>query len=60
MNAKLSQRAGKVMNTPVFMDLSVDERNAFVNAVEQAKDFDDLGEQWKKRILEAEKQLKKP
>jgi len=55
MNIALSQRAGRAMSTDVYRDLSREQRQSFLEAVEQAKDFDALDSVNKKVLVDAEK-----
>jgi len=59
MNPKLSQQAGRAMSTPTFMALSVEDRHAFVAAVEKAEDFDALDAKWKTLLKQAATEIKK-
>ncbi len=56
--ALLSQRAGKLMNTPIMRELNRDipRMTEFQQAVEAGGGFEALPKKWQELILEAERQ----
>lgn len=54
MNPELSRRVAKVMHSSVIAGLEPTERQAFAMAVSAAQSFDDLPDNYKQMILQAE------
>ena len=57
MLPELSRRIGKVMSAPSMLELTPEERERFVRAVEKAEKFTDLGIKERSMILRAEREI---
>ena len=57
MLPELSRRIGKVMSAPSMLELTPEERERFVRAVEKAEKFTDLGINEQFMILRAEREI---
>ncbi|MCB2186269.1 MAG: hypothetical protein KQJ78_07620 [Deltaproteobacteria bacterium] len=58
MNAELSRRAARVMNTRAVIFMPRQEKKMFIEALEKAHRFNDLDKKWQETIVEAEKEAK--
>lgn len=57
MNPELSRRVAKIMHTDVIIAMSLQERQVFVTAVDDARDFNFLSNAYKALIIKAEAEL---
>jgi hypothetical protein len=53
-SAELSRRVGKVVGYPPLVEMSVEQRREFHEALLEADGFEDLPGKWQAAILEAE------